>query len=87
MFTNEYFSDRVSTWTRGEGGQPNTGSCRQEDGGSKSLKMCKHPLWMAPKLDRMIALNNAQLLVEAKFTKKMFWGPNVGQSDQNLAQN
>ena len=48
MFSNEYFSDRLSAWTGGEGAQPNTDSCRQGEGGQKSLKMCGHPLWMAP---------------------------------------
>ena len=50
MFTNEYFFDGVSARTGGEGGQPNADSSRQGEGeeGQKSLKMCGHPLWMAP---------------------------------------
>ena len=34
----------------GEGGQPNGDSCRGGEGGQKSLKMCRHLLWMAPRL-------------------------------------
>ena len=47
MFTGEYFSNRVSAQTGGGA----SAKCRQlqTGGGSqKSLKMCKHPLWMAP---------------------------------------
>ena len=39
---------------QGGGGQTNADSCRQGEGGGrggqKSLKMCRHPLWMAPNL-------------------------------------
>ena len=53
MFTNEYFSNQVPAHTEGEGGQPNVDSSRQGEeggGGQKSLKMCRHPLWMAPNI-------------------------------------
>ena len=43
MFSNEYFSDWVSAWAGG-GGSANTDSCRQGEGGQKSIKMCGHPL-------------------------------------------
>ena len=38
MFTNEYFTDRVSARKGEEGGQPNADSCRQGEGASKITK-------------------------------------------------
>ena len=55
MFTNEYFSDRVSARTRGRGvSQMQTAADRGKEGGQKSLKMCEHPLWMAPSVHKMV---------------------------------
>ena len=38
------------------------------------------------KMDRMIAWNSVQLLVELKLIKKI-WGPSLGKTDQNWIQN
>ena len=54
MFTNIF----LTGCPQGQGGegQTNADSCRQGEGGrggarrQKSLKMCQHPLWMAPDL-------------------------------------
>ena len=52
MFTDEYFSDRVSARTGGGGRRVNQmqTAAGRGDGGQKSLKMCGDPLWMAPKI-------------------------------------
>ena len=49
MFTNECFSDRVSTWAEGEEvSQMQTATDRGGGGCQKLLKDCRHPLWMTP---------------------------------------
>ena len=65
MFTNEYFSNRVSARTGEQGGHPNADRCRQGmgEGGQKSLKMCGHPLWMAPYHKMLMELKNFKKII------------------------
>ena len=51
MFTNEYFSDRVSAGTRGEGVSQTQTAANRGRGDQKLLKMGGHPLWMAPNIE------------------------------------
>ena len=72
MFTNEYFFTRVSARKGGEGGQPNADSCLQGEWGQKSLKICGHPLSMAPygkNEDKMKKHGKMSLVFEISISK------------------
>ena len=61
MFTDEYFSDWVSAWTGGERVSQMQTAADRGKGGQKSLKMCGHPLWMAPKTLKHLSQINPKL--------------------------
>ena len=79
MFTNEYFSDRVSARTGGEGG---SAKCRllQTGGGGdqKSLKMCRYPLWMAPYLQLTL-----RQLIQSNLESQFFVRSQLGPTTQS----
>ena len=60
------------------GGQPNADSCRQGEGGLKSLKMCGHPLWMAPYLQLTL-----RQLIQSNLESQFFVRSQLGPTTQS----